>query len=474
MKIVLINPPSNKPLRAEIPLKIDKEIGAFPSLGLLYIASYIRKNNLNDDIKIIDAKVDCLSLENIESLVNLKTPDLVGITVMTFSLLDTIDIIKIIKKASLSTKICLGGPHVSIYPRESLSIKGVDFVILGEGEIVFLDLINKLKQDKPDFSLIAGLGCKDENGNLFINEKKQFISNLDALAIPDRKLINYKKCYSLLGRDKFTASVQTTRGCPFRCVYCDQQSGKILRKRSVSNIIEEIRQLYELGIRDIFFIDDLFTLDKSRVYEFCDLLINKKINISFKISSRVDTIDKKMLKMLKMAGCYRIHYGAESGTQKTLNILNKRITLEQTRDAFKLTREAGIEIFAYFMMGCPGETRREILETINFSINLKPDYAHFSIATPYPDTELYKMAREAGIIKDDYWRNFAISPNDDFKTKFWAKELSSEELVSLQNYANKRFYLRPLFLVKELLKTYSWRVMLKKLKTGWSILNPKK
>lgn len=473
MKILLINPPMRKPLRAEIPLTIDKEIGSFPSLGLLYVASFLKENLPEQEIEIIDAKVDNLKFEDLAKIIVAKSPDIVGITTLTFSLLDALDTAKLIKGVNPKIKICLGGPHVSIFARESLSLKEVDFVIMGEGEEAFLKLVKNLCLNKnPQFIAdIAGLGFKDEQGNIFINDTKQIIRDLDTLPIPNRRFINYRKCYSLLGVSKFMASVQTTRGCPFRCIYCDQQSGKILRKRSINNIIKEIKALYELGIRDIFFVDDLFTLDRNRVFDFCDRLISEKIDIFFKISGRVDTVERKMLKRLKQAGCYRIHYGVESGTQKVLKRLEKGITLTQVQDAFTWAREAGIDIFAYFMIGCPGETRQEIMDTINFALKLKPDYAHFSICTPYPDTKLYKLALEEGVIKEDYWREFALNPDENFKTKFWTKELKTEELVALQNYANRKFYLRLPFLLKEIYKTRSWVSGFKKAKTAWQIFN---
>ncbi len=472
MKILLINPPLEKPIRAEIPVKIDREIGAFPSLGLLYVASFLKAKMPQQEIEIIDARLDNIKMHELGQIVRLKNPDLVGITTLTFSLLDVLDTLRLIKAISPKIKICLGGPHVSIFPRETLSFKEVDFVIIGEGEEAFFNLIKNLTEEHTLNTDIDGVGFKDKDGNLRINNAKQFIKDLDTLPIPDRTLINYKKCYSLLGTGKLMASIQTSRGCPFRCIYCDQQSGKILRKRSVDSIMAEIKELYELGIRDIFFVDDLFTLDKKRVYDFCDRLLSEGIRISFKISARVDTVEPEMLRRLKKAGCYRIHYGVESGIQKTMDRLQKGIMLKQVIDALRWTREAGIDIFAYFMIGCPQETKPDILKTIDFAVKLNPDYVHFSICTPYPDTQLYEMMRQAGGIQDDYWRKFAANPDEGFKTIFCNKELPADELVSLQNYANKKFYFRLPFLIKEVSRTNSLPSVYRKARAAWQIFNP--
>lgn len=468
MKIILINPPIRNPLRAEIPLKIDKEIGALPSLGLLSLASFLKERLPEQEINIIDAKIDNMDLEAIRKAVSRIRPDLVGITTMTFSLLDVLDTAGAIKEIDSNVKICLGGPHVSIYPKETLSFKEVDFVIQGEGEEAFLHLVNNFN-DKASLFNIRGLGLKDELGNLHLNGKKQIIEDLDILPAMDIKLINYKKCYSPLGVGKLMMTLQSSRGCPFRCIYCDQQSGKILRKRSIKKIIDEIKAFHALGIRDIFFVDDLFTLDRRRVFEFCSSILDERIDIFFKISSRVDTVDREMLTMLKRAGCYRVHYGVESGSQQILNRLKKGITVEQIENAFRLTQEAGIDTFAYFMLGSPDETRQDIMDTINFALKLNPNYAHFSIATPYPDTELYSMALEEGLFKEDYWRKFAECPDKGFKTRFWTKDLKTEELVSLQNYVNRRFYFRMPFLIKELRNIPSWSSGFKKMKMAYKI-----
>ncbi|MDD5237473.1 MAG: radical SAM protein [Candidatus Omnitrophica bacterium] len=468
MKIILINTPIRNPLRAEIPLKIDREIGALPALGLLSLASFLKERLPEQEVNIIDARIDNMDLEDIRKTVDSIRPDLVGITTMTFSLLDVLDTARVIKGIDSNIKICLGGPHVSIYPKETLSFKEVDFVIQGEGEEAFLHLVNNLNEKTPLFN-IRGLGLKDEHGNLHLNGGKQIIEDLDILPDMDIKLINYKKCYSPLGVGKFMMTLQSSRGCPFQCIYCDQQSGKILRKRSIKKIIAEIKEFHTLGIKDIFFVDDLFTLDRKRVFEFCNGILEEKIDVFFKISARVDTIDREMLAMLKKAGCYRIHYGVESGSQRILNRLKKGITIEQIENTFQLTKDAGIDTFAYFMLGCPGETRQEIMATINFALNLNPSYAHFSIATPYPDTELYRMALEEGLFKEDYWRKFAQCPDKEFKTRFWTKELKMEELISLQNYVNRRFYFRVPFLIKELRNIPSWSSGFKKMKMAYKI-----
>jgi radical SAM superfamily enzyme YgiQ (UPF0313 family) len=466
MKVLLVSPPNNKPIRYEIPNEIDEEIGALPSLGLLYLASALERNS-HHQIEIMDYRIKKYSLDELSQYIQNYKPDIIGITTSTFNLLDVLDVVDTAKSLSPDTYICLGGPHASIYPKETLHLNGVDFVVVGEGEYVFNDLLYAL-ENKKSFEDIAGLGYK-KDGREHISSKKVFVENLDQLPFPDRRKIDYKRCYSLLGSGKLMATIQSSRGCPYGCTCCDQQSGRKIRQRSVDSLLEEIDYLKSLGVDDLFFIDDLFTTNRQRVYDFCNTLIRKKIKIRLKISARVDSIDKYLLRMLKHAGCYRIHYGIESATQRILDTLNKKITLQQIEDAIRWTREVGITSFAYFMLGCPGETEEEVLRTIDYAIQLNVNYAHFSIATLYPGTDMYQMALHKQLIKSDIWQEFAQFPRQGFETPFWTENISRNRLIYLQELANKKFYLRSAFIAKELLRTKSIRKLIRKARTACKI-----
>ncbi|GAJ08370.1 unnamed protein product, partial [marine sediment metagenome] len=169
-------------------------------------------------------------------------------------------------------------------------------------------------------------------------------------------------------------------------------------------------------------------------------------------------------------GCERIHYGVEAGTDRILKVLKKGITLEQVREAFRLTRKAGISTLAYFMIGSPRETKEDISKTIKLAKELNPDFAHITVTTPFPATELYSQGLKEGIISYDYWREFAQNPKKDFQTIYWEKILSRKELFELLNYAYKSFYSRPGYIVKALLKVRSPGELKRKIKAGWKVL----
>jgi radical SAM superfamily enzyme YgiQ (UPF0313 family) len=203
--------------------------------------------------------------------------------------------------------------------------------------------------------------------------------------------------------------------------------------------------------------------------DICDEIINKKLDIGWDIRVRVDSVDEEMLKKLKQAGCERIHYGVEAGTEKILKVLRKGITLEQAEYAFKLTKKIGISTLAYFMIGSPTETKDDILQTIEFAKRLNPDFVHITITTPFPATYIYKKALEEKIIKKDFWREFAINPDEKFQPEYFEENLTSDELLELIDYAYKSFYTRPIYILRELLQVKSFTEFKRKVKAGLKV-----
>ncbi len=468
MNVLLMWPPAfGKRIRAEVSAEVEKEAGVYPSLGILYIAAYLEQNT-EHKVKVLDGKLEVIDAQRMAEVIKKEKPEIVGITTLTFNILAVLEIAGIIKELDPDILICLGGPHVSVYPMQTLKLKHVDLVVVGEGELVFSDLVEAISSG-ADLSAIPGIGYYKQ-GIPTLNPGKNYIEELDMLPFPARHLVDMSKCYSLLGKSKTMITLQSTRGCPYKCIYCDQQSGKKLRKRSLESLLAEIESIVELGFSDLFFIDDLFTTDRGRVMAFCEEIIRRKLKIDFKISARVNLVDKEMLLMLKAAGCYRIHYGAESGSQQVLDSLKKGIVLKQTEAAIRCSAEAGIDSLAYFMIGSPGETREQVFETIDFARKLNPTYAQFSITTPYPDTELYKLGLAQGVFTDDFWGKYAENPSEGFTPQLWTEHLSAAELLRLANKAHQKFYFRPTYIMAEILKTKSLDEFKKKFKTACRLL----
>jgi radical SAM superfamily enzyme YgiQ (UPF0313 family) len=331
-------------------------------------------------------------------------------------------------------------------------------LVLGEGELTFAEFISQYRSHKNSIEAILdkihGLAYKTVDGSIKINPPRELVKNLDGLPFPAHDLIDITKYSNLLASSTQLANIITSRGCPYQCTFCDMRKTPF-RYRSPENIIAEIRCLAERGIKEFYLQDDSFTINRNRVIDFCNLLIQEKINIKYKISSRVDRLDDELLELLKRSGCYRIHFGVESGSQEILNYFGKGITITQIINAFQLAKKHKIDRFAYIMIGAPEETHKQIKETWKLVKKINPEHLHCSICTPMPKTYLYQMLISEGKIKEDYWLDFAKSPDSAFKTRFISAVFTDRELRKMQNSIQKRFYLRPKMVLQELARIRS-------------------
>ncbi len=467
MKILLINPPAENTLKGNNPSIIDEERGYNPPLGLLYLAGYLEKHT-SHQVEVIDTQVEEIGYEGLAAKIRQIKPDVVGITAMTFTLLDVLKIANLAKDISSEIKVVLGGPHVYIYPSETISLPQVDFLVLGEGEVTFVELVDNIHLVEK-LKEIPGLVFKSD-GQIINTGLRNFISNLDELPFPARHLVPYTKYSSLIAKRKPITTMITSRGCPYKCTFCSRPHlGKRFRAHSAKYVVGEMEECTKLGINEFLVYDDTFSVDRQRVLDICHEILAKKLDIGWDIRTRVDTIDEEMLKRLKQAHCERIHYGVEAGTEKILKVLSKGITLDQVKAAFQMTKKAGISTLAYFMIGSPTETKEDILQTIKFAKELNPDFVHITITTPFPATAIYKRGLEQGIIKNDYWQQFAQNPTPDFQPHYWQENLTQTELLELIDYTYKGFYTRPTYIIKELLKVRSFGEFKRKMKAGLKV-----
>lgn len=465
MHILLISPPHKNIVTTTIPQQLNKERGYQPPLGLLYLASYLKQNS-GHRITVIDSEAEGLDYPQLKQRVEQLMPDLVGVQALTFLLIDALKTAAIVKSYSRSIPVVLGGPHVTIYPRESLRFQDVDFVVRGEGEISFKELIDNLGNE-DGLRTVSGIGFKSRD-NFILTQDPSFIDDLNRLPFPDRRFSPYQKYYSLLSRNFPITTMMTSRGCPYNCIYCERM-GKKFRAVSAQKVIEEIEHCLSLGIKEIFFHDDTFTIDKKRVFDICGLIHRKGLKFDWDARVRVDTVNYDLLSAMKKSGCRRLSFGVESGNAKVLKNLRKGITIEQIRSAFAFAKKLKIQTLADFMIGSPGESKSDVLETIRFAKQLGADYAQFSVTTPYPGTDLYREAMAKGIVKSDTWREFALEPRCDFIPPLWTENLSRQELIGLLDIAYKNFYLSWKFAVKELRDIRSFKEFFTKVRAGFKL-----
>ncbi|NQT88876.1 cobalamin B12-binding domain-containing protein [bacterium] len=468
MKVLLLNPPDRNTLVGNNPKFVDEERGFNPPLGLLLLAAVLEQRS-DHDVAIIDAQAEGLSYEALEARVAAEAPDLVGVTAMTFTLVDVIHSVAAARTAAPDCKVVLGGPHVHLYPRETLELPGVDFAIMGEGEHSLLALCDRLGQ--PDlWHEVPGMAWF-RDGEFMQNPLGDLIEDLDALPFPARHLTDVSRYSSILAKRQPVTTMFTSRGCPFQCAFCDRPHlGKRFRARSAQSVVDEFQACVELGIPEILVYDDTFTIKKQRVFDICEEIQRRGLDVGWDIRARVDTVDEPMLRALKAAGCERIHYGVEAGSDKFMKVLRKGITVEQARTAFRLTRKVGIGTLAYFMVGIPGETPDDCRQTMRLARELDPDFVHITILTPFPGTAIYRQALAEGVYDTDHWLAFAKDPQPGFSPLYWTREMGREQLESLVNEAYKSFYTRPRYILRQLLKIRSWRELRKKVKAGLKVV----
>lgn len=448
MKIILVNPPQQNLITNNIPSIVDEERGHNPPLGLLYVAAHARENTPHE-VSVLDAVVEELSYPALKTRIADARPDLVGVTATTFTLVDAMETVRAVREISPEITVVMGGPHPYIYPDETINLPGVDFLVIGEGEAAFTGLLNNL-HDKAALRGIRGLVFKD-NGATVKTGLPPLVDDLDSLPFPARDLTPFNRYNSLIAKTQPVTTMITSRGCPYRCLFCDRPHlGKRFRPRSARNVVDEMEGCSRMGIREFLIYDDTFTVNKGRVFDICREIGERALKIGWDVRARVDTINAEMLKAMKEAGCDRIHYGVEAGSPEVIKTLRKGITVEQVRRVFRQTRDAGIATLAYFMIGSPGETRAQMEESLRLARELDPDYLHLSITTPFPETDLYRLGLEKGVLKGDYWRDFAASPRKGFIPSVWEEHLTRDELIGMLHGGYREFYLRPAYIWKRL------------------------
>ncbi len=337
----------------------------------------------------------------------------------------------------------LMGTHCSVYPEKVLELTDATGIVRGEPEYTVLDICQgKTPKD------IKGLTFKLD-GNIISNPDRELL-NLDQLPVPAYHLIDPKKyVYEILGDNLMV--FEGSRGCPYKCMFCLQvMYGNRYRKKSASKLIAEVDcAIQKFGVENGYFYDLEFTLNKDLVNTLCDHLIEKKYNFSWTCQTRADSVDPQILKKMKDAGCKVIHFGIETGSEKILELINKKITLQEIVKGIEMTERAGIETAGFFLFGLPGETDADFLKTINFAKRLNFTYPSFHVAIPYPGTEFFNLLG-------------TNHPGVDFPEAY-TKEHSIEELRYVARKAFLQFYLRPNYIFSRLLrgKPSSWLKQLK-------------
>ncbi len=428
--VLLIYPPYPWPMKS-------------PPLGLAYIASVLEGDGRS--VAICDMNPLHLGWDALAEEIERQRPRVVGVSFMTPQVRLAERVARIAKQVDENIYVVVGGPHASAVPEEMLERQAIDFVVVGEGEMAVKELVAALFND-ADFRSIGSLAFR-ENGHVVVNPRQPPIMDLDALPFPAWHLLPLDK-YSVRGYGgditRPTFAILSSRGCPNQCIFCDSHTifCRRFRGRSARHIFAEMVYLRrEYGATQFDFVDDTITIDKKRLAELCRLIIDGDVEVRWMCNARVNTVDYQLLKLMKAAGCVRVDFGVESGDPEVLKTIKKKITLEQVRNAHRWARELDIRTSSFFMVGNPGEDWASVRKTVELAAELKSDFPSVGIATPYPGSELYQIARKNGWLLVDEWSKYTPTAYQDkgYVPPMRTDKMGADEILKAYYFVNSRF-----------------------------------
>ena len=394
-RVTLVNPPYPKGAPQSL----------FIPLGIGYLAAVLEDNQY--EVNVIDCQSLNLTSQQLEAELAKQNPDIVGVTASTLTFWPAVEVAKTAKKILPNALIIFGGSHVTALPEQTLaSVPEADIVVRGEGEKTLLELADYAsKGTVKNLSKINGITYR-QNGQIAKTGDREFIQNIDELPHPAYKHFPLEK-YRMAGKNYLP--IITSRGCPFQCTFClaSKICGTHFRTRSPRKVLDELEWLRDTHHADIVaFYDDSFTFDKKRAEAICDEMKARKFDLPWDCRTRVDLVNKEILSKLRDANCQLIHFGVESGSQKMLDAMKKRTTVEKNAWAIKLAKEVGISVAISVVVGYPGETEEMLKQTFDFIKQTKPDFVYVCQAIPYPGTELLDILHNMGWEVSENWNQF--------------------------------------------------------------------
>lgn len=413
-------------------------------LGLAYLASFVEQNGYS--VRIIDMDPLGLTFSEMSEVISKEFPKLVGISFMTNQFGNALKIAQISKNVFHDVPVVLGGNHASALPEEIMAYDFVDFVIVREGELTFLDLVESINNGEDNYDKIDGLLFK-KDGKIIRNRNRGLINDLDGLPFPkwdDFPVDAYSEKILGVNEELPVFSILTSRGCPAKCAFCSSHTvfTNKYRRRSAENICSELELLEDkYNAKHFNFVDDTLTISKQRVHDLCDLIIEKKKKYLWIANARVNTVTDDLLHKMYRAGCRNICFGVESGDPIVRKNIGKGITEAQIINAHKWAKEAGLIVSSFFMVGNMGEGWDSIKMTIDLANELNSDHPSCAIATPYPDTLFMKEAEKNGWLTTRDWNKYITTPHldQDYSPVSGNGILSPEEVLRAYYKVNAAF-----------------------------------
>ena len=422
-------------------------------LGILYLSGYLKKHlGSRVDISLIDLRILNDKKQALKDKLSEFRPDIIGISTLAFEHRFLTDNAAFIKNHAPSAILVIGGPYATSNVSSVLCENPVDYAVLGEGELSFLNLVTAYASGN-DLRTVKGIAFKDKD-RVIVTEKEDYIEDLDSIPIPDYSLIDFNDYWGSrlqfngILAEKRHASVISSRACPYRCVYCHSMFGKKLRKRSPEHFVSEIRYLYrKYNVREFHIIDDVFNLDRPRMHTILNLIIQSGmgIKLAFPNGLRGDVLEEEDILLLKKAGAYMLTLAIETGSARMQTLIRKNLDIENVLKNIAFAEKHGLITRGFFMLGFPGETVEEMHRTIRTALESQLSMASFFVVVPFENTELFTMAKTyLDVIDKDLLSGYQSS------TSFYEKA-TGYNVGHLQKIAYLRFY-TPLRLLRLFLK----------------------
>lgn len=449
-----------------------------PPLGVYQLAANIKQAGFS--VKVLDASIKGLSLRETVDEILAEKPGLIGISALTPHLHSMTELIRALESTPYKGKIIAGGPHFNNTKDEYMGAVSLDYAMYSEGDVAFVDFCKAFFAG-GDYAKVPNLIYRAD-GEIVTNPVGAVVDDLDALPFPylgAGRPSDYELVY---GRYDRAHSVMTSRGCPYLCTFCDVFSvwGRKVRQRTAENVVDELEYNRDhFNVREVFFKDSTFTLNYNWTNSFLEEMERRRPGILWHCNTRVDRVNRDMLKRMKATGCRGVYYGVESGNQEILDSLKKKIKIPDVERVFKETDELGIQANAYFMVGNPGETLETAQDSLDLALRLKATLVGVGPAIAYPGTESYNVGIERGLLKDPKWYLQDIDMGKQFLSdtsvvspgQYELPGFTPEEQIAFSKKFSRKFFLRPSVLWRIFGRYSSLRLFMRSLRFAPAFLS---
>jgi radical SAM superfamily enzyme YgiQ (UPF0313 family) len=414
-------------------------------LGLILLAAIIRERDPEAEVRILDLRLLKNDYSRLPGMIREYNPNFVGFRGVSRDSLFMNNIVKMVRDLLPSAVLAGGGPHVTAWMGKVLEESPLDFGVFGEGERTLVELLERI-EDGGSFDGVKGLIYR-KDGNVTVNEPREFIEDLDSLPMPAWDLLDHEKYFEAmywptipvyLNARRELVSIFTSRACPYGCTFCHKIFGKKFRAQSPEKVLGEIEYLYHrFGIRQFDFRDDIFNLDKKRVHGICDLIIEKGLDIklSFPNGLRGDIMDGELVLKMKKAGMFRCTYALETASPRLQRMIKKNINLERLREIIRFTSAQDVLIRIFVMLGFPTENRDEMTQTMEYVLDPAIDFIILNTVNPFEGTEMAQILQKEGVDLEQFRDKY-----DYLSAGFSVSEVSAEELEEIRRLFTQKFF----------------------------------